>query len=187
MTKDSARGDKHFPNIGFVNPFRRLFTDPSRFNEYIERGQTAADLGCGPGYFTMPLAKRAGESGRVYAIDSNSRATDAVKRRSERKGLKNITAVTASAAHLDMIPDASVDFVLAEGLLCSAAPCDHEQAVSEIKRILKPGSKAYLSAARGERSYMCDDEWEGILEGFNVVYRDTDTGKDFTALVSKKA
>jgi len=30
-----------------------------------------ADLGCGPGYYTLPLAESVGPEGRVYAVDMN--------------------------------------------------------------------------------------------------------------------
>ena len=37
----------------------------------IEKGMTLADLGSGPGFFTIPMAQATGEKGTVHAIDSD--------------------------------------------------------------------------------------------------------------------
>lgn len=38
----------------------------------VTRGMVVADLGCGPGFFTIPLALAVGKSGMVYAVDSDA-------------------------------------------------------------------------------------------------------------------
>src|SRR5215471_546317 len=35
----------------------------------LKSGDTAADVGCGDGFYTVPLARSLGPSGRVYAED----------------------------------------------------------------------------------------------------------------------
>ncbi len=54
-----------------------------------------------------------------------------------------------------------------------------DKAVSEIKRILKPTGKAYLSAALGSvlglwTSNIGKADWEKILEGFKIERRGND-------------
>jgi hypothetical protein len=67
------------------------------------------------------------------------------------------------------------------------APQDHQPAVGEIKRILKPGGKAYLTTVRGSISYMDDDEWENALGEFNVEERNYQPyRRERWAKVSKK-
>ncbi len=163
--------DLHFPNIGFDNLIRKLYEPPQKFNAYVTRGQVVADLGCGPGYFTLPLADCVGPEGRVYAVDSNPKAIRAVEKKILKRGLHNIELHAGSTSDLSFIPDRSVDFLLANGLLCCVAPDDRDSAVSEMKRILKPGGKAYLVAGRGYPSYMDDAAWEKILAGFSVEER----------------
>ena len=39
----------------------------------ITKGMMIADLGSGPGFFTIPMAQMTGEKGLVYAVDSNQK------------------------------------------------------------------------------------------------------------------
>ncbi|UCH43436.1 MAG: methyltransferase domain-containing protein, partial [Dehalococcoidales bacterium] len=83
-------------------------------------------------------------------------------------GYHNIETHTSSAANVSFIKDRSVDFVLANGLLCSMAN-QRKEAVSEIKRILKETGQAYLSLSAGPPfGYVDHVEWEKVLEGFKV-------------------
>ncbi|HUS70075.1 MAG TPA: class I SAM-dependent methyltransferase [Anaerolineae bacterium] len=187
MAANGAKKDKHFPLFANDNPFRRLFSSPRKYCAYVKRDQIVADLGCGPGYYTLALAESVGAKGRVYAVDSDEKAVRAVGRKATRRGHHNIEAHASSAADLSFIEDESVDFVLAAGLLCSMAPQYHESAVKEIKRVLKPNGKAFLMAARGRMSYVDNAEWEEILEGFKVEQRNYESFlEDRWALVSKE-
>ena len=40
---------------------------------------TIADLGSGPGFFTIPMAQITGEKGLVYAVDSNQKMLNGLK------------------------------------------------------------------------------------------------------------
>jgi SAM-dependent methyltransferase len=56
-------------------------------------GEAIADVGCGPGTWTFPLARAVGPGGRVYAVDIDARAIAAVRARVEREGVTNVTVV----------------------------------------------------------------------------------------------
>jgi len=169
MAADKNKGDKRFPLFVHDNPFRRLFTPPRPFvRSFVDRDQAVADLGCGPGFYTIALAEQVGSGGKVYAVDSDEKAIRAVDRKAGKRGLGNIEAHVSSAGDLSFIKDGTIDFVLAHGLLCSMAPSERDAAVSEIKRILKPGGRAYVSVAKGPWSYVDDAAWEKILDRFRV-------------------
>ena len=52
------------------NPIRRFLQDPEKILKgHIRSGMTVIDIGCGPGIFIGAMARMAGESGRVIAID----------------------------------------------------------------------------------------------------------------------
>jgi ubiquinone/menaquinone biosynthesis C-methylase UbiE len=172
MAASKEKRDKHFPAFAHDNPFRRLFESPQKLvRPYVSNGQVVADLGCGPGFYTLALAELVGPEGKVYAVDSDEKAIRAMGKKTDKRGCRNIEAHTSSASDLSFINNASVDFILAHGLLCSMAPKQLESAVNEMKRVLKPSGRAYLSAAKGPWSYMSQTKWEAILEGFRVEER----------------
>ena len=47
----------------------------------------AIDLGCGPGFFTLPLAELVGQTGSVIAVDVQQEMLDRVRARTETAGL----------------------------------------------------------------------------------------------------
>jgi ubiquinone/menaquinone biosynthesis C-methylase UbiE len=189
MSTNHGKQDKHFPLSVHGNPIRRLFSSPSEFCSYVNRGQVVADLGCGPGYYTIALAESVGSEGKIYAVDSDEKAVRAVQNKANKQGLHNIEVHTSSASNLSFIKKESVNFILANGLLCSMAPQQHESTVSEMLRILKPTGSAYISAAKGFYSYVSRTEWERILEQFKVNQRGGDglfAMADRWALVSQR-
>ena len=158
MGKDKEKKDKQFPLI--VHKVARLFEPPKKFIEpFVKKGQVVADLGCGPGYYSLHFAKILGQKGKVFSVDSDERSIDALNKKAQKHGYKNIEAYTSSASDLPFIEDNSIDFIFANGLLCCIAPNQVEFAVNEIKRILKPNGRAYLSAAKGSLAYMTAEEW----------------------------
>ncbi len=140
-----------------------------RISPFIQKGQVVADLGCGWGQDAVRLAGLVGPTGKVYAVDLGKNAIQSIKKEVEKNGLHNIYAHVASAACLDFIQDASIDFVFTNGLLCSMA-VDRSLAVSEIKRILKPNGMAYLSLGMpAPFGYVNQAEWEQIVGGFTLM------------------
>jgi SAM-dependent methyltransferase len=159
-------------SLAIVEPISRLFEPPKRLiglmEPYIKNRQVVADLGCGRGYYALALAKLVGSEGKVYAVDLDKKCIRALERKSDKGAYHNIEAHASSAAAVGFIKDKSVDFVFANGLLCSMA--DHrESAVKEIKRILKTTGQAYLSLGFGPPLGFIDKaEWERIIGGFKV-------------------
>ncbi len=152
-----------------LDPIRRLFEPPQRLiGPYVKNGQVVADLGCGSGYYTFALAELVGPEGKVYAVDLCKKCIRVLEKKADKGGYHNIEAHASSASDVSFIKDRSVDFVLANGLLCSMA--DHRQsAVNEIKRILKLKGQAYLSlGCSPPLGFVGQAEWEKILEGFRV-------------------
>ena len=181
MSKEKQ--DKHFPVWGLDNFIRRLTDNPNKYCSYVTKGQVVADLGCGPGYYTLLLAEAVGPEGKVYAVDSDEKAIRALEKKAKKHGYHNIEAHATSASDLSFIKNGSVDFVLACDLLCSIAPRYREATVNEIKRILKPDGRAYLSASLGAvlgvwSSNIGRADWEKILEGLSVERR----GKDWAVI-----
>ena len=183
MATSKEKSDKHFPVWG--HKFSTLFSNPKKYCSYVKKGQVVADLGCGPGFYTLALADCVGNEGKVYAVDSDEKVIQALKKKVDKGGYHNIEMHASSASDISFIEDGSVDFILANGLLCSVAPQQLQLVVREIKRILKPKGEAYISAAKGWGSYMSEEKWRRILEGFRVERNGDPMIGDRWAIVSK--
>lgn len=169
----------------FLDAIRRLYDPPNRLiDPYVKQGQVAADLGCGSGYVTFPLADLVGPEGKVYAVDLDDRCIRRIQEKAKKRGYRNIEAHASSATDLGFIADRSLDFVLANGLLCSMAH-DRPLAVKEIKRILKSNGQAFLSLGfPPPLGFVGEAEWTQTLEAFKV--KDGGSFKQRWALVSLK-
>ncbi|HNX05527.1 MAG TPA: methyltransferase domain-containing protein [Opitutales bacterium] len=73
---------------GLDNWVRRLVHRPEKIlSPFLEEGMTAVDYGCGPGYFTIPMARMVGPAGRVIAADLQQGMLDLVAAKAAKHGL----------------------------------------------------------------------------------------------------
>jgi ubiquinone/menaquinone biosynthesis C-methylase UbiE len=59
----------------------------------LRRGQTVGEIGAGPGYFTLRLARAIGPRGHVYAVDPEPRMLELLVGRLPRSRARNVTPV----------------------------------------------------------------------------------------------
>ena len=59
----------------------------------LRPGDIAADVGCGDGFYTIPLARFLGPSGKVFAVDIDESALVKLKEHLTEDGLKNVEAI----------------------------------------------------------------------------------------------
>jgi ubiquinone/menaquinone biosynthesis C-methylase UbiE len=97
----------------FDNPLRRLVQNPRAILDgFVVEGHTVVDVGCGAGYFTLPLAEAVGPSGKVLALDLQSEMLDMVRRRALRRSLESaVECIQCEPQSLGL--SETVDFVLA--------------------------------------------------------------------------
>lgn len=76
----------------------------------IKHGDAIADIGAGTGYFTVLFSRRAGEQGKVYAVDVEQSMLDYIKARAEKEGLHNIIEVLSKFDD-PLLPESSMDLV----------------------------------------------------------------------------
>ena len=77
----------------------------------LTKGQTACDIGSGPGYFTLRLARAVGPTGFVYAEDVEARMLTALRERLERARVRNVAPVLGLSDD-PLLPPGSCDVVL---------------------------------------------------------------------------
>lgn len=81
----------------FDNPLRRWIQNPQKvLNGYITLGQTVLDVGCGMGYFSVPMARMVGPQGKVFAADLQERMLAGLHQRAEKAGVLSRIEITHS-------------------------------------------------------------------------------------------
>ncbi|MFA6225028.1 MAG: class I SAM-dependent methyltransferase [Methanoregula sp.] len=56
-------------------------------NKYVHPGDTVLDIGCGPGLFTLPIARCVGENGKVIAVDLQEGMLEILEKKATKEGL----------------------------------------------------------------------------------------------------
>ncbi len=127
----------------FDNVFRKLFQNPERIlSEYIKPGYTILDIGPGRGYFTLPMARMAGTSGRVYAVDIQPRMLQILGKKAARQKLdKRIVTLLADGDNPPL--DDPLDFALAFWMVHEVPDC--ENFLAGVYRALKPGGRFLIA------------------------------------------
>jgi len=107
----------------------------------VREGVAVADVGCGPGFFTLPAAQMVGPAGRVYAIDISRAMLEAVQAKARDAGLRNIDAVLAEESAIPLPAGAAQVVLLAFVLHEAVHPRDFAR---EAARLLAPGGRLLL-------------------------------------------
>jgi ubiquinone/menaquinone biosynthesis C-methylase UbiE len=77
----------------------------------LRTGDTACDVGAGPGYFTLRLARAVGPEGRVLAVDVETRMVETLRERLVSAKLTNVTPIL-SLPDDSLLPGGACDVVL---------------------------------------------------------------------------
>jgi ubiquinone/menaquinone biosynthesis C-methylase UbiE len=99
----------------------------------IKPGFQVLDFGCGPGGYILPLAKLIGPSGKIYAMDINPNAIQAVKFLASKHQLTNVATILSDSA--TGLPDVSMDVILLYDILHMLKKPD--DILAELHRVLK--------------------------------------------------
>jgi ubiquinone/menaquinone biosynthesis C-methylase UbiE len=124
------------------NRIRRWFQNPQKIlGPYIKEGMTVLDMGCGPGFFSVEMAKMVGPSGRVIAVDLQEGMLR--KLGDKIKGTEFEKQILLVKCEKDKIGVSEpVDFVLAFYIIHEIP--NQDEFFSEIKSILKPNGQIYI-------------------------------------------
>jgi ubiquinone/menaquinone biosynthesis C-methylase UbiE len=124
------------------NKLRRWLQNPLKIlSPFIETGMTVLDLGCGPGFFSVEMARLVGESGQVVASDLQAGMLQ--KLRAKIEGTELANRITLHQCQKDKIGvSTKVDFVLLFYMVHEVR--NKEAFFKEIASILKPDGQVLL-------------------------------------------
>jgi len=118
------------------SPLRRFTMNANRVlaRMGVREGLTALEIGCGPGFFTVPAAKMV-KDGTIYALDIYPMMTEDVEKKVRKSGLVNVRTINAPASSTGL-QDESVDLILCIDVLSDVS--DMDATLREMHRVLKP-------------------------------------------------
>ena len=148
------------------NPLLPIFRNPYKLlgAAGLRQSQKVLEVGCGPGFFTIPAAKIVGEEGLIYAIDVNPFAIKRVKKKMAKEGLRNVKPSLTNASNTGL-PESSIDLAFLFGLRYVAGGL--RSVISEMHRILKAGALLSFEKTRGS-----DEELIQEVERAGFSYAD---------------
>ena len=151
MARKNHTNDTSFRIMTLIhdNPLRRIFDNPMNTLRAagIQPGQQVLEVGCGPGFFTIPAAKLVGDTGYVYAIDLQPLAIKTVNQKLKKAGATNVKVAMADAAATGL-PAESIDVAFLFGVIHSL-PLD--TVIPELYRVLRPGGILAVQTFSGSR------------------------------------
>lgn len=101
-------------------------------------GDTAIDLGSGPGYTTFELAERTGPNGRVIARDMSERFLRFLAAECDRRGVRNVETSFGPVEAIEL-EDESIDVAYSRWLFSWLE--DPRATLERVARTLKPGGR----------------------------------------------
>ena len=154
---------------GLDNSIRRFLQNPRKIlKPFISKGMTVLDLGCGPGFFSIEIAKLITDSGKVIAADLQEGMLEKVK--NKIKGTELEQRVELHKCEADKVGiHEKVDFVLAFYMIHEVP--NQDMLFEEVKSILKPEGKIYIIEPKFHVSKKSFEEMINRLKniGFEII------------------
>lgn len=124
-----------------------LFVDPYKMLKRagLKKKMDVLEVGCGPGFFSIPAARVIGPESNLYAIDLNPVAVEKVEEKLHDAGLENARVMLADATDTGFDRD-SVDLVFLFGVIHAINRVD--LMVHEMHRVLRPDGVIAVQAGR---------------------------------------
>lgn len=141
-------GHGRYGNPADLDSYIARLADPARDawqkpDEVVRRlglrpGQVACDVGSGPGYFTLRLARAVAPGGHVFAVDVEPQILDALRARVAEAKATNVVPVLG-LGHDPLLPEKACDVVLVVDTYHHFP--DRVEYLRRLARALKPGGR----------------------------------------------
>jgi ubiquinone/menaquinone biosynthesis C-methylase UbiE len=138
--------------LGYVlaSPLRRLYQNPEKIiSPYLKQGMKVLEVGPGMGFFSLPIAKFIGETGRIFCVDLQEKMLQSLRRRAVRANILSrmeIRLCSESSLQIDELAG-SIDFALAFAVIHEVP--DQKLLLKEIYSSFKKDGLLFISEPKG--------------------------------------
>ena len=127
---------------GLDNSLRRFLQNPSKIlKPHIKKGMKVLDFGCGPGFFTIEIAKLVSDNGTVIAADLQDGMLEKLSAKIKNTELEKKITLHKCAQNTIGLSE-KVDFILAFYVVHEIP--DKDRLLDEFKSILNPGGRLLI-------------------------------------------
>jgi ubiquinone/menaquinone biosynthesis C-methylase UbiE len=153
--------------VGYLlaNPIRALFQNPERIlAPHVKPGMHVLDVGSAMGFFSLPLARLVGPSGRVVCVDLQQQMLDSLVRRAHRaQVLDRIEARRCSTESLGITDlHDQIHFALLFAVVHEVD--DPARLFPEIHNVLRQGGRVLIAEPKGHVPGHAFDESLSVAE-----------------------
>ena len=127
---------------GLDNFIRKWAHNPGRIlRAYVKEGMTVLDIGCGPGLFSVEMAKMVGKTGKVIAADLQQGMLEKLKKKIHGTEIeKQIQLHKCGKDNIGI--HQKVDFILAFYMVHEVP--DQDRFLKQVKSLLNPRGKIMI-------------------------------------------
>ena len=168
-------------------PVRKLVHNPEKMlRKYIKPGMTIVDYGSAMGYFSLPLAKMTGNSGKVYCFDIQEKMLKKLKIRAEKAKVEHIIRpilISENEDTFSQVPE-PIDFTLLFAVVHEVP--DKQHLFTKLAEIMKAGGYLLFAEPSGHVGSASFEESVAFSEkaGFEKL-QDLNIKRSYAVLLKK--
>jgi ubiquinone/menaquinone biosynthesis C-methylase UbiE len=167
------------------NWFRRLIQHPTKVvGPYIREGDTVIDMGCGPGYFTIDMAKMVGPKGRVIAVDIQEKMLQHVRKKARKHDVEQRIEYFLAGAHQSGL-DRQADFILAFYMIHETP--DVKQTLVGFERLIRENGKILAVEPKMHVSQSAFEDMIQTAQAVGLTVLEYPKGKGGRSVVFEKS
>jgi ubiquinone/menaquinone biosynthesis C-methylase UbiE len=130
-------------------------------------GERVLEVGPGTGYYSLDVARQIAPHGRLDVLDLQQSMLDELMRRAAKLGAANVVATQGDARDLPF-PAASFDAAFLVATLGEIP--DRDQALHELRRVLKPAGRLVVGEGQPDPHMLTLDDLRDRSEAIGFVF-----------------
>jgi 2-polyprenyl-3-methyl-5-hydroxy-6-metoxy-1,4-benzoquinol methylase len=138
--------------VGYLlaNPIRRVFQNPEKIlSPHVTPGMRVLDVGSAMGFFSLPMARLVGPSGRVVCVDLQQKMLDTLARRARRAEILDRIEARLCTVDSLCITDLHSQIHLALVFAVVHEIDNPTRFFSEVHHTLTPGGRVLFAEPKG--------------------------------------